>query len=249
MYFQRLIFLCTFVKLVHGAAQNSHPADHHQWIAPTKSDVRSPCPGLNTLANHGYLPRNGKGITVPMILDAALPAKFSLLSGDAPTALDLDALALHNLVEHDASISRADFGLGDNLRFNETLFKTLANSNPGVNYYNASSAGLVMKERLDMSIKTNPNITNTPKEFAVRIRESAFYLSVMGNVSTGVAPKQFVQIFFREERLPIQEGWRRSKRLITAESMDDMSNVIAQAANWTATQSCEDLILGPNLVI
>lgn len=22
-------------------------------------DVRGPCPGLNTLANHGYLPRNG----------------------------------------------------------------------------------------------------------------------------------------------------------------------------------------------
>lgn len=25
------------------------------YVPPTKSDSRSPCPGLNVLANHGYL--------------------------------------------------------------------------------------------------------------------------------------------------------------------------------------------------
>ncbi|KAJ7704046.1 DHHC palmitoyltransferase-domain-containing protein [Mycena rosella] len=86
----------------------------------------------------------------------------------------------HNLLEHDAPIFRNDFGIGDNLYFNETVFTTLASANPDVNYYNATSA-----------------------EFIFRTIESALYLNVMGDPLTGVAPKNFVQILFREERLPI----------------------------------------------
>tara|TARA_R110002060_G_scaffold18230_3_gene25160 strand:+ start:979 stop:1536 length:558 start_codon:yes stop_codon:yes gene_type:complete len=35
----------------------------HKWVAPNyaKGDLRGPCPGLNALANHGYLPHNGVG--------------------------------------------------------------------------------------------------------------------------------------------------------------------------------------------
>ncbi|KAJ6492201.1 Cloroperoxidase, partial [Mycena sanguinolenta] len=238
--------------------QDSDSVDsNHQWIAPTATDVRSPCPGLNTLANHGYLPRSGMNLSIPMMLQAALDgfnvgpdaiiqaAKFGLLSGDAPTTLNLDALQLHNLIEHDASISRQDFALGDNLHFNETIFSTLANANPGVDYYNATSAAQVQYDRLAISLATNPNITNTPKEFLLRARESALYLSIMGNPLTGVAPKKFVQIFFREERMPIEEGWRRSNITITAETMNDMEGIIIDNSNWTPTQLCEDLVLGP----
>lgn len=35
------------------------PGTTHQFIAPTSSDERGPCPGLNAAANHGFLPRNG----------------------------------------------------------------------------------------------------------------------------------------------------------------------------------------------
>lgn len=31
----------------------------HEFIAPTSSDQRGPCPGLNALANHGYINRDG----------------------------------------------------------------------------------------------------------------------------------------------------------------------------------------------
>ncbi|KAJ7198453.1 Cloroperoxidase, partial [Mycena pura] len=247
--------------------------DDHPWIAPGPTDVRSPCPGLNTLANHGYLPRSGKNISIPMMLQAAIgmselentfylldgfnigsdsiiqAAKFGLLSGDAPTTLDLDALKLHNLIEHDASISRNDFAIGDNLHFNETIFSTLANANPGVDFYNASSAGQVQHDRLAISLATNPNITNTRKEFLLRTRESGLYLSLMGNPLTGVAPKQFVQIFFREERLPIAEGWRRPNVTITSETLVPMEEIIITTSNWNFTQLCEDLVIGPNLTI
>ncbi|KAJ6578717.1 hypothetical protein DFH09DRAFT_979952 [Mycena vulgaris] len=70
-----------------------------------------------------------------------IPAKVSLLSGDPAQTLDLDALKLHNLLEHDASISRNDFALGDNLHFNETAFSTFADANPGVDYYRSRMPG------------------------------------------------------------------------------------------------------------
>ncbi|KAF9028894.1 Cloroperoxidase [Hymenopellis radicata] len=35
------------------------PDADHPFIAPGPNDMRGPCPGLNTLANHGYISRNG----------------------------------------------------------------------------------------------------------------------------------------------------------------------------------------------
>jgi hypothetical protein len=40
----------------------------HDWVPSVlvANSSRSPCPMLNTLANHGYLPRDGKNITKEM---------------------------------------------------------------------------------------------------------------------------------------------------------------------------------------
>jgi hypothetical protein len=65
-----------------------------------------------------------------------------------------------------------------------------------VDYYNATSAAHVQDERLAISLRTNPNVTDTPKEVALRTRESALYLSVMGNALTGVAPKKYRILFY-----------------------------------------------------
>ncbi|KAJ7607499.1 hypothetical protein FB45DRAFT_947795 [Roridomyces roridus] len=176
-------------------------------------------------------------------------AKFGLLSGLAFDTVDLDALALHNLVEHDASISRQDWALGDNLHFNETLFSVMVNINPDSDFYTPETAAQVQKMRLDDSIARNPSVTNTDKEFQLRSRESSLYLSIFGNTSTGVAPKKFVNIFFREERLPIEEGWKRSEILITPDTMNDMEDFIVANSNWTQSQACEPLVIGPDSVI
>ncbi|KAJ7312924.1 Chloroperoxidase [Mycena albidolilacea] len=254
-----LKFLLLLITVCITDAASVH-TDDHRWIAPSATDERSPCPGLNILANHGYLPRNGKDISIPMIIDAAkegfnlapdtvvLAAKLGLLSNStATTTLNLEALKLHGLIESDASLSRGDFALGDNLHFNETIFSTLANANPGVDYYNITSAGQVMHERLAISLATNPNVTNTPKEIVLRSGTSAFYLMLMGDAFTGVAPKKFVQIFFREERLPIAEGWKRSNVSLNGTTMEALSVAIQAASKWTATQECETLVLAPTV--
>lgn len=98
-------------------------------------------------------------------------------------------------MEHDASLSRSDYALGDNFSFNETVYTTLASSNPGVDYYNATSAGWTLKERLRVASLDNPGLKNTIKEFGFRNGESQLYLIAMGDVITGQAPKKYVYYF------------------------------------------------------
>lgn len=237
-----------FISLT-GVSGSSDTVDFSKfpWIAPRSTDLRGPCPGLNTLANHGFLPRNGQGLTIQGILQAALEgyniqpealglaARVGITCGPTLNSdFTLADIRLHNCIEHDASVSRADFFTGDNFHFNETIFTTLANSNPGVDYYNTTSAGEVQRLRLLDSQNTNPTVINTRKEFGIRSAEAALYLSVMGNATTGVAPKTFVQTFFREERLPIAEGWKRSPIEITNDMLENISHAVMFASSWTA---------------
>ncbi|KAJ7241792.1 hypothetical protein C8J57DRAFT_1558558 [Mycena rebaudengoi] len=198
--------------------------------------LTQPVPWIN-LANHGYLPHDGHNITILMITDAVL-VKGMLLRGhltctDTPflspqnsvfsrvrtylpsfQAIRLDALSLQNLVEHDASISRDDFALGDKVKFNETVYATLTNSNPGKSYYEPVS-----------SVK-NPDVVNTKKEFQLCTRETRLYLSIFGSVLSGNAPKKFVNIFFREEGFPIAEGWNKSETLINTAGLEPLEQII-----------------------
>ncbi|KAJ7251062.1 Cloroperoxidase [Mycena rebaudengoi] len=207
--------------------------EKHQWVAPKSIDSRSPCPGLSALANHGYFPHDGRNITILMITNARafnvhrhtilIAVKFGLFaSEDVSSFFPGDT---QNLVEHDASISRNDFALGDNVKFNETVYATLANSNPGKSYYEPVS-----------SVK-NPDVVNTKKEFQLRTRETGLYLSIFGSGLSGYSPKKFVNIFFREERLPIAEGWKKSETLINTAGLEPLEQIIEDTSGWTKTQS------------
>jgi len=52
------------------------PDADHPFIAPGPKDQRGPCPAMNTLANHGYIPRNGIATFEEIVL--ALMEAFNL---------------------------------------------------------------------------------------------------------------------------------------------------------------------------
>lgn len=60
----------------------------HPYIAPGPNDLRGPCPGLNTLANHGYLPRGG--VATPQQIVTAVQTGFNL-GNDVATILAFGA--------------------------------------------------------------------------------------------------------------------------------------------------------------
>ncbi|KAJ7167715.1 Peroxidase, family 2-domain-containing protein [Mycena filopes] len=98
------------------------------WAAPGPNDIRGPCPGLNTLSNHGFLPRDGRNIRAIDIITAmdanlGVKADFGFLQTivagfrgafvflpDFSVGLEsFDALTnSHNSIEHDASFTRND---------------------------------------------------------------------------------------------------------------------------------------------
>jgi hypothetical protein len=53
------------------AFASAFPGHKFAYQAPGPNDARSPCPGLNTLANHGYINRNGRNIQGSDIINAA----------------------------------------------------------------------------------------------------------------------------------------------------------------------------------
>ncbi|KAK7023700.1 hypothetical protein VNI00_016588 [Paramarasmius palmivorus] len=184
------------------------------------------------------MPRN---ISIPAVLKAGLDgfnvhrellilaAKVGLLASDLDDQFSLADIALHGGIEHDASVSRQDRNLGDHVKFNESIYTTLANSNP------ATSAGMVQMARLEQSKATNPNFRNTVKEFGIRNRESALYLMVMGDPETGIRAKAICgYFFFREERLPLEEGWKIAKVPISQQTESPVSHLIRESSGqWT----------------
>ncbi|KAJ8081132.1 hypothetical protein PM082_017974 [Marasmius tenuissimus] len=276
-----VVSLVTLAVGIAQAQDGGFDFSAYPWQAPGPNDLRGPCPGLNTLANHGLLPRDGRNISVPMIIEASLSklanepsvpsslvidpishlptegynmesdipttaGKIGLLTSHEAQTMSLHDIALHGNIEHDASLSREDIAIGDHIRFNETTFSTLLNSNPGSDVYNTTSAGRVMHARLADSLSRNPNVTNTDFQQGTRAGESGFYLSVMGDPITGDAPKKFVQIFFREERLPIEEGWKRPTTPINGATVSALAVKIMAASDWEPTgDNCPRVVLAP----
>ncbi|KAJ5917229.1 hypothetical protein N7466_010783 [Penicillium verhagenii] len=85
-----LIFLVSFVipnrrkGKVIATGRPGHQGNWPKYIPPVQGlDSRSPCPGLNTLANHDILPHDGKRITYKQ-LSSAIQHAYNL----APTLAD-----------------------------------------------------------------------------------------------------------------------------------------------------------------
>ncbi|KAF8958572.1 Chloroperoxidase [Flammula alnicola] len=137
----------TSTKLVNDPA--------HPWIPAGENDIRGPCPGLNTLASHGWLPRNGIATPVQIInavqevfnmgndlavfvtygaflVDGNLLTNLLSIGGktpetgpDPPAPAIVGGLNTHAVFEGDTSMTRGDAFFGDNHSFNETLFDEL----------------------------------------------------------------------------------------------------------------------------
>ncbi|KAG9317992.1 Chloroperoxidase [Chiua virens] len=92
----------------------------HAYCPPQPTDKRSPCPALNTLANHGFLPRNGRDIGPIAIFQALRDgyqlsfflAAFIAFGGwfilGQLRKVSLWDLSRHNCIEHNASLFHLD---------------------------------------------------------------------------------------------------------------------------------------------
>ncbi|KIJ44698.1 hypothetical protein M422DRAFT_167933 [Sphaerobolus stellatus SS14] len=135
------------LKLVNDAA--------HPFKTQGTDEIRGPCPALNTLANHGYLPRSGvarpdqivtavmEGLNLgndfakfltyqaflmngnPLTNLMSIGMKTPLTGQDPPKPAQVGGLSQHGTFEGDTSMSRVDAFFGDPAAFNQTRFNDL----------------------------------------------------------------------------------------------------------------------------
>lgn len=213
-------------------------------------------PGLNSLANHGICPHNGKGYTIPILTDCLargmnVGPDFALVVGTAgigsnPNPLlmsfDLDMLDRHDaFIEHDASLSRAEASSGNNYSFNKTIWDTV------LAYYNSSTdatippAAKARYNRILVEEARDPQFSFGPAQLLFQSAETALYLSVMGNPTTGVAPVKYVRSLFEQEKLPYELGWTPPTQQTTLFSL---GNMLPQIFSATGETIPDGLILG-----
>ncbi|KAF2133715.1 hypothetical protein P153DRAFT_281050 [Dothidotthia symphoricarpi CBS 119687] len=148
--------LLTSVTQAVVVSSNKRPETGYSFQAPGPGDSRGPCPGLNLLANHGYLPRDGhvtfgqivaataRGFNMGADLATVLATFAVLTDGDIDTLSfylgagkgGIGGLNRHSTVEADISPTREDYynGCGDNHHLSSRIVKQL------VGYVNAESS-------------------------------------------------------------------------------------------------------------
>ncbi|KAF1975382.1 Cloroperoxidase [Bimuria novae-zelandiae CBS 107.79] len=202
--------------------------DYGDWREPGPDDLRSPCPGLNALANHGFLPRDGRNITQATLIKGVAAVNLSAenavglfvaalrtSSDPASGAFTLQDLKKHNIIEHDGSLSRADVdtpGAGDQ-GFNPKVFSEYKSFFGGATQITLALAATARWGRINSARKTNPNFVYGPAQRFNSYAETATFFQVLQNATTGTVPLEFLEIFFSEERLPVVEGWRAPSTL------------------------------------
>ncbi|KAJ4982758.1 chloroperoxidase-like protein [Stagonosporopsis vannaccii] len=200
-------------------------------------DARSPCPGLNALANHNFIPHNGKGNSIPILLKGLaeglnMGADFTVAIGGAgllssPDPLggsfDLDDLNMHNFpIEHDASMSRQDAALGNPQSFYNTNWQQYIGFFNGKATTDVPTASKAKFARYNDSLTRNPKFTYGIREAIFSYGENAIYLQAMSDPISGNAKIEYVRSLFEQEQLPYDLGWRPSTAPITLASLGAM---------------------------
>lgn len=217
--------------------------DIHPWIPAVLvlNASRSPCPMLNTLANHGFLPRDGQNITRDDFNNAqvsalnfdedlastttnAMVAKLGSPKNSS-TLFNLADFASHNHTEHDASLTRLDIIQGSTVDVQPSMVEMLLNDS-SLPWLNTSSIGYsrVRREAESISIGS-PMLSDAFTSFAQL--EASFILVVFGvgdsnNTDARGAPKGQVREWLNNERFPSAEGYVRSESVLTLQLQQDL---------------------------
>lgn len=168
---------------------------------------------MNTLANHGFLPHDGKDLTEDKVIHALGSAlgfdealakimfQQALPANPDPNAtfFTLDQLNRHNVLEHDASMSRLDAYFGNNHVFNADIFaQTTAYWTEDILDTKQLANGKLIRQI--NSRAANPTYTFTETTEAFSLGEVAAPIIVFGSFDTATVNRTIVEFFFGKKK-------------------------------------------------
>ncbi|KAG6354344.1 hypothetical protein INS49_004361 [Diaporthe citri] len=206
---------------------------------------RSPCPVLNSLSNHGFLPRDGRNIsqdqlnfafTQALNIDEAVTVSlakptFNISTTGVAGTVNLEDMKAHNVIEHDGSLSRADEVTGNANSFNPIIWNTVKAhfTGPTIDIKTMAAAH---NDRIAAATAANPNFSLTPAQVKTSFAESAFILGTLGNdFQNPQTSTVFMETIFEQERFPFGEGFQTSPTKITGDQVDGL---VARLMNATS---------------
>ncbi|KAK4189130.1 putative aromatic peroxygenase [Podospora australis] len=231
------------VKTLTGGNKVKDAADH-SFQKPSPADRRSPCPMVNALANHGYLPRDGKDVSLAKLIkgfkeainlapDATLLVGIRALQLSSTGSLftfHLDDLNKHGAIEHDGSLSRKDAFFGDNHTFSPETWAQVSAHFGDREIIPIEVAAEARKARLAKAAEENPDFKLPSDQEGFSYIETSLYLYVFGGLE-GNAKTEWVRVLMEQDRLPLEEGFRRSDKLLT------ISDILTMKAKVQAASS------------
>ncbi|KAL0934547.1 uncharacterized protein CTRU02_211346 [Colletotrichum truncatum] len=219
-------------------------ASPNEWAPAGPDDFRGPCPMMNTLANHGFLPHDGRNLTQDTVVTAlndalnfnqslgVLMFQMAIVANPEPNAtfFTLDHLNRHNVLEHDASLSRTDAFFGNNHIFNQTVF------DESRMYWTADvlDANMLANSKVARQVTSkafNPNYTFTATVENFSLGEVAAPIIVFGDMNAGTVQKNMVEYFFQNERLPSELGWIKKSEPVTQDDILKVVEMIRKSSN------------------
>ncbi|KIL66075.1 hypothetical protein M378DRAFT_178007 [Amanita muscaria Koide BX008] len=230
----------------HDGFQGKWP----EYKPPTEGDSRCCCPGLNTMANHGIIPRDGRNIsfkelngTIHDTFNFAhsfchFTTKFAanLLNKDYNKGrFDLEEINLHNGIEHDASLTRLDhvFDKGQgkpHIPYVEDFVDSASGKDKAGNVLITAKdlAGFSAKRRADSTL-SNPSFSLDLNHRMFSSSNNCTLLTLFGG------RRDDIKVFLAEERLP--DGWEPRLRKVNGLTIAGLNSLSIPVEIRTASKA------------
>ncbi|KAJ4481202.1 Chloroperoxidase [Lentinula aciculospora] len=211
-------------------------AKDHSYIRPTlPRDSRAPCPGLNTLANHGYIPRSGcnipfttlvhalmevYNISLPLALMLAVPgfllyAQFRI-HWKSSTSSCLKIAHRASLVHPDYPSDRPDTNMLNGLLSysrSQKLIPTLSDeklvaTHGGLTLFDLAS----LRVSRESTLSAQDTLDRVHEQVALGESALTWLLFAKTGSPSSFIPISYLAQWYGEERIP--DGWMRPSKAI-----------------------------------
>nr|XP_018904122.1 PREDICTED: aromatic peroxygenase-like [Bemisia tabaci] len=229
-------------------AQSVDVSGEHAFVAPGPGDQRGPCPGLNALANHNYLPHNGVA-TVPQFFQAVtsvygMGADLAVILSILGALLDGDICCAWSIGGAPPNFTAATAGLSllgesQGLSHSHNKYETDGSPTRG-DFWITRNSDLVMDHWEAMADLPYYDLTTLTPFRAQRNKESRqtnpyFFLAPVSGVVVQPAAYAFIYRFMANHSAEYPEG------LLELEVLKSFFGVSGERGNFSYKPGHEEI--------